>query len=293
MKVGLMTGIKKGWGIAAKETHVEQSVRRKELILSRSDIHSGKLALVNRHHPVRVIPDASELAGADGGGRLKVLSSGIRLQTECLRNLEGLIAAARGQDRIQVVSGYRSKREQEEIYASSLKDNGSDYTSKYVALPGCSEHQTGLAVDVGEFGAPLDFIAPAFPDEGACLAFKKLADKFGFIQRYKADKEDITGISCEPWHFRYVGRPHAALMNEMGLCLEEYIDFIKAYTMKNGSLYRAYENSKCEIYYIEAGEKGAAVPLPDCDLVEWSGNNVDGFIITAFHSLKPQRRGMS
>ncbi|WP_445293335.1 D-alanyl-D-alanine carboxypeptidase family protein [Cohnella sp. 56] len=99
--------------------------------------------------------------------------------------------------------GYRTAAEQTEIYESSLRDNSPQYTAAYVAWPGCSEHQTGLAVDVGLSrwsGDKPDFIAPDFPDGGVCLAFKRLASRYGFVQRYRAGMEDITGIACEPWH---------------------------------------------------------------------------------------------
>ncbi len=103
---------------------------------------------------------------------------------------------------------------------------GDAFTRQYVALPGCSEHQTGLAIDLGEDVPDLDFIRPSFPDSGACGAFRRAAARYGFLQRYCREKEALTGIAEEPWHFRYVGAPHAQLMEEHGLCLEEYVPFL-------------------------------------------------------------------
>ena len=91
-----------------------------------------------------------------------------------------------------------------------------------MALPGCSEHQTGLAIDLGLRGPEVDFLCPDFPYTGPCGDFRRLAADYGFVERYPAGKEPITGIAHEPWHFRYVGVPHAERMAAMGLVLEEY-----------------------------------------------------------------------
>ena len=68
----------------------------------------------------------------------------------------------------------------------------------------------------------MDFICPEFPYDGICGHFRALAPDYGFILRYTKEKEAITGISEEPWHFRYVGVPHARIITDRGLCLEEY-----------------------------------------------------------------------
>lgn len=185
--------------------------------------------LVNRHHPWTESPEDtdSRLAPVSAFPDIQTLDSNIRLQRVCLQRLDALLDAVGGKTGIVVVSGYRDLAEQTEIYLSSLRENGSEYTAKFVALPGCSEHHTGLAVDVGSAAGGLDFIAPEFPDDGVCGAFKAKAAEFGFVQRYKAHKEHLTGISCEPWHFRYVGAPHAAIMEERDLCLEEYVEVLR------------------------------------------------------------------
>ncbi|NGZ77273.1 D-alanyl-D-alanine carboxypeptidase family protein [Saccharibacillus alkalitolerans] len=185
--------------------------------------------LVNRDHPAAESPADTEQRLAPVGSRpgIRALDDGIRLDRTCLNRLDALLDAVSGKDGIVVVSGYRDLAEQTEIYSSSLRENGPAYTAKFVALPGCSEHHTGLAVDVGSAAGGLDFIAPEFPDDGVCGAFKARAAEFGFVQRYKAHKEHLTGISCEPWHFRYVGAAHAAIMEERDLCLEEYVEWLR------------------------------------------------------------------
>lgn len=201
-----------------------------------------------------------------------------------MRRLASLVADAEARDDIVVVSGYRSKQEQTAIYEDSLRENGEAYTASYVALPGSSEHQTGLAVDVGaRVEGDLDFIAPSFPDEGGCLAFKRLAASHGFVQRYKEGKEAVTGIACEPWHYRYVGAPHAAWMESLDLCLEEYIAYLRMFSFDGERLAYAEEGWRAEIYYVPAEEAGVTdVTVPACTAYTLSGNNVDGFIVTVY-----------
>ena len=127
-------------------------------------------------------------------------------------------------------STYRSVARQEELWAEFEKEYGIDYVKQYVAVPGYSEHHTGLAVDVcvmkdgkiindnDEMIAERDLFAKIHA---------KLADH-GFILRYPEDKEDITGYAYEPWHFRYVGVDAAKAITEKGLTLEEYLGKVPA-----------------------------------------------------------------
>lgn len=147
----------------------------------------------------------------------------ILLEREAAHALSRLMEKLGGWGNILPVSGWRSFDEQEKIYLDSLRDNGREFTRQFVALPGHSEHQTGLAIDLGLQGEDMDFIRPSFPYEGICQYFRELAPAYGFIERYPAGKEGVTGIAHEPWHFRYVGAPHAESMARQGLCLEEYL----------------------------------------------------------------------
>ena len=98
-----------------------------------------------------------------------------------------------------------------------------------MAIPNHSEHQTGFAIDVGEKREEIDFICPAFSNEGAGKKFRAQSYQYGFIERYTKEKEEITKIAAEEWHFRYVGYPHSMIIKERGLCLEEYIELLKDY----------------------------------------------------------------
>ncbi|MBE6589367.1 MAG: D-alanyl-D-alanine carboxypeptidase family protein [Ruminococcaceae bacterium] len=113
--------------------------------------------------------------------------------------------------RIYVSSDFRTREEQEEIIAESEEGTA--------APLGCSEHEAGLALDVY---APY-FAGGEFLRSPAGRAVNRLCSQHGFIIRYPRGKEDITGIAYEPWHLRYVGIPHAEIMTEAGLVLEEYL----------------------------------------------------------------------
>lgn len=138
-----------------------------------------------------------------------------------------LEARANGVTDVTVTSGWRSYNTQVWLLDNQVsKYTGiMSYDEAYalaiteVAIPGTSEHQSGLCVDMHNLGgADISFAESA--------SAKWLADncyKFGFILRYPADKVDITRISFEPWHFRFVGRYHASVMHENGMCLEEYV----------------------------------------------------------------------
>lgn len=234
----------------------------------RGGIHNGLLILVNAEHPIQHM-ERPVLAPAVPG-------SDILLDTRAAAMLSGLISRISAAGEIVPVSGWRSEAEQREIWDGSMRDSGEEFTRKYVALPGCSEHQTGLAIDLALRADNIDFIRPEFPYDGVCGRFRALAADYGFVERYQSGKEGVTGIAAEPWHFRYVGRPHARIMCEMGLCLEEYVEYLRAYPYPERLL-----EVRGEVYEAEVGFAGArdALGLPDAPY-QVSGNNVDGYIYT-------------
>ncbi len=129
-----------------------------------------------------------------------------------------------------VCSGYRSEEDQRRLHQNKINEHiNAGYSetdavaaaSTIVLPPGYSEHQTGLAVDI---------VTPEYQmlDDNYALtpAAKWLAEnswEYGFVLRYPADKDSVTKVIYEPWHFRYVGKEHAGAMFEGNLCLEEYL----------------------------------------------------------------------
>lgn len=243
------------------------------LKLSDEKIYQGSLLLVNADHPLR----------ENGEERLlpvNVQYPDILLMREAVYILHLIFDKLHCRDSIVPVSGYRSAEEQTEIFQSSLRENGEEYTRKYVAVPNHSEHQTGLAIDLGLKQGVIDFICPEFPYEGICDRFRRTAPAYGFVERYPKGKEEITGIGHEPWHFRYVGYPHSEIMSEYGLTLEEYMAWIKQFSCKS-PLRWTKGSQVTEVFYTEAFQTGTtAITLPEDSLYMISGNNVDGFIVT-------------
>ena len=176
--------------------------------------------LVNPGHPLAEGFEPSSLSPALPG-------SDILLESECAAALTALVRAVGGEGKIIPVSGYRPHAEQLALWEETLRAQGEEFTRKYVAIPGCSEHETGLAIDLAlDTGGEIDFIRPYFPYDGVCGEFRAKAAEYGFIERYPAGKERITRISAEPWHFRYVGREHAGRIAADDLTLEEYAEII-------------------------------------------------------------------
>ena len=129
-------------------------------------------------------------------------------------------------DVIEADSTYRSVARQQEIWDEFLAEKGEEYTKKYVAVPGTSEHHTGLAIDI-----KLNKNGTIVYDNDEMTAERdifsrihaKLAE-YGFILRYPEGKEDITGYGAEVWHFRYIDDKEIAKeIMDNGLTLEEYL----------------------------------------------------------------------
>lgn len=130
-----------------------------------------------------------------------------------------------------ICSSYRSQERQQELYDNKVqrvmaegasREAAQAEAARWVARPGTSEHQTGLAVDIVSLSNQmLDETQESTPE------FQWLAEnawKYGFILRYPSDKSEKTGIAYEPWHFRFVGKEAAEEMHDLGLCLEEYLE---------------------------------------------------------------------
>ena len=145
-----------------------------------------------------------------------------KLRKEASVEFEKLVAAAEKKGlEITAVSGYRSYARQKQVYDSSAQANGREHADKYCALPGSSEHQTGLSMDVStsSIGNILD---EKFGDTDEGKWLRKNAYKYGFIIRYPKGKSKITGYNYEPWHIRYVGKNMAKYIYKNKITLEEY-----------------------------------------------------------------------
>ena len=252
----------------------------KKILLKKEYVYLGNLILVNRKHPLQEKIKSYNLQP------FNELYTKILLDYNANLELHKVLNEINSKNNIVPVSGYRSLDEQEELYRNSIKENGEEFTKKYVAYPNCSEHQTGLAIDLGLAQENIDYIRPSFPYTGICEAFRKKSVESGFIERYKKEKENITHISSEEWHFRYVGYPHSKIMSEMNFCLEEYIDYLRKFKLGQNTLsFKEYE-----INFVKMNEDIKEISIEDNEVLTISGNNVDGVIITKISNIS-QRKG--
>lgn len=241
--------------------------------------YTGPLVLVNPSHPLRQnMPLAETLTPVfEEYPEVAILHSAAKMM-RVLTDLSGCSG------KIAAVSGYRPHQEQVDIFEQSLQENGEEFTRKYVALPGCSEHQTGLALDVAARGDDIDFIRPELPFNGEYANFRASAADYGFILRYPQNKQHITGIGYEPWHFRYVGWPHSCIMRQNGWVLEEYIQALQSHTSLQNALTFSASGRHISVFTVDVSGGKPAVPyLPEGALWQASGNNAGGMVITVWN----------
>ena len=180
--------------------------------------------LVNRTHrlPRKAIPqtlvEPEIIFDAPVGDRKRLLA------VSAAKGVEALFA--RGKEEgiyLCGVSGYRSYERQEELYQKKRREQPNQLSSQAVTVPGASEHQTGLALDVS--CQAVDYqLDERFGETREGRWLKRCAPLYGFILRYPKGKEHITGYGWEPWHIRYVTRSLALYLTLTGLTLEEYYE---------------------------------------------------------------------
>ena len=179
----------------------------------------GNLFLINRDYAITSDYVPNDLVKP----RVSSAYSNIQMRAEAARALEDMFAAAKeeGGYNLIAISGYRSFGKQAAIHERKVKTVGKAAALRVSAPPGCSEHQLGLAMDLGCKKSPGLTEAFGKTPEGIWVA--ENCHRFGFIIRYKAEWEDITGYCYEPWHVRYVGTEHAARIHEMDIPFEYYV----------------------------------------------------------------------
>lgn len=182
------------------------------------------LVLVNKDNPLELdyVPKNMYVVDNNENNFHHYLDANIKpmLRIEVKEHIESLLKAAREAGYYIIVdSAYRSSSYQQRLLDNLVKEKGLE-AYQLIALPGCSEHQTGLAVDFAYFynGVYNDNVLET---DKEAIWLKENAWKYGFILRYPKGKENITGYSFEPWHYRYVGSIAKTLYEE-NITLEEY-----------------------------------------------------------------------
>ena len=187
-----------------------------------SEDNGWNLILVNRDS---YIPDDYQV-------ELTELSNGKKVDSRIYPELQEMFNDARAQGYgLFVREGYRTQEEQQQLMDEKIeayenegksKSEAKKLAEQWVAIPGTSEHQLGIAVDINA-----DTTKSSSDDVYNWLA--ENAHTYGFIKRYPSNKTDITGVINEPWHYRYVGKEAASKIYSQGICLEEYIEIGRAH----------------------------------------------------------------
>lgn len=163
---------------------------------------------------------------------LTKLINGQSVDERCYPDLQDMMDDCRAAGLSPLIcSSYRSGQTQESLYNNKVKslaamglsqERAKTEAAKVVALPGTSEHQLGLALDIVDVNN--QNLDESQEDTEVQKWLMENSYKYGFILRYPQDKSDVTGISYEPWHYRYVGKEAAREIYEQGVCLEEYLE---------------------------------------------------------------------
>ena len=186
------------------------------------DSSDWRLVLINKQHP---IPE-------DYSFNLGTIKDGMLCDERIISDLLAMMQAARDNGiNLMIRSPYRTDNRQETNFNKRIRvymGQGYSYmeayklTSQVITVPGASEHQVGLALDI--VCDTYDSLTEGFGDTIAGQWLAEHSSEYGFILRYPAGKEYITSIEYEPWHFRYVGREAATIMRDEEICLEEFWD---------------------------------------------------------------------
>lgn len=255
--------------------------------INSEEIHFGELILVNNdnafvsdgvHSVVKYETPANVYASKTQDYFIK--DTTIYLNPTVIENINAMFAdyvEYSGDSDILINAAYRTVEEQESIYAEKGPD--------IAANPGYSEHHSGYAFDICIYA---DGVYKTFADEGHYTWIPENCKKYGFIRRYPEGKSDITKISFEPWHYRYVGVPHSYYIEENGIVLEEYIDLLRHYTLAGEHLKIEAGGKNYEVYYVPASGETTKVYVPADKTYSVSGNNVDGFIVTVDMSVQTE-----
>ncbi len=190
-------------------------------------LYDEKVQVVNAWNP---LSEDYEPEVVEAKGHAPAKASSLSMTQEALDNYVQMYndcKEATGK-KIYLITAYRSYSTQNYIFNQSVnkyKDQGYDtasakkLASNSIQPPGSSEHQLGTSIDIGD---TLE-VSGSFAKTKQGIWLSEHAHEYGWILRYPSDKTEITGISYEAWHFRYVGREHAEYIHSHNLCLEEYV----------------------------------------------------------------------
>lgn len=259
------------------EPDVSQLSGYETITMDKSEIYKGDLVLVNAAYEYK-FPEGDIEPVTVWDHQNNYYSYGdmaTSFDSKALVQLNNMIETYAAESSLSVTDifvqdGYRTFEEQEIRHSS-----GRSKTFE----AGHADYHTGRTIDLFRFNESGDSAFMFFSAEGQCEWFAENSGRFGFIVRYPAGKDEITGEKSRTYTYRYVGAPHAQYINENNLCLEEYIDLVKTHTNESQLTVKVNDHTY-GVYYIAADADKVDVPVPTQKEYTVSGNNADGFVVT-------------
>ena len=217
-----------------EEAPVESSSQKEEQEQSSKETKQQQLAeefAKEKEEYYLLLANAENPLPQDWSIQTEEVQNGYEMDKRAAPAMREMIQAAK-EDGVELMlcSAYRSVEKQQQLFDRSQQaymaqgmseEEAYAKTATETAIPGTSEHQTGLAADI--VTPTYQMLDAGFADTPAGQWLSEHAAEYGFVLRYPQDKQEVTGIIYESWHYRFVGKTHAKLMKESGLCLEEYL----------------------------------------------------------------------
>lgn len=217
-----------------EEAPVESSSQKEEQEQSSQETKQQQLAeefAKEKEEYYLLLANAENPLPQDWSIQTEEVQNGYEMDKRAAPAMREMIQAAK-EDGVELMlcSAYRSVEKQQQLFDRSQQaymaqgmseEEAYTKTATETAIPGTSEHQTGLAADI--VTPTYQMLDAGFADTPAGQWLSEHAAEYGFVLRYPQDKQEVTGIIYESWHYRFVGKTHAKLMKESGLCLEEYL----------------------------------------------------------------------
>ncbi len=217
-----------------EEAPVESSSQKEEQGQSSQETKQQQLAeefAKEKEEYYLLLANAENPLPQDWSIQTEEVQNGYEMDKRAAPAMREMIQAAK-EDGVELMlcSAYRSVEKQQQLFDRSQQaymaqgmseEEAYAKTATETAIPGTSEHQTGLAADI--VTPTYQMLDAGIADTPAGQWLSEHAAEYGFVLRYPQDKQEVTGIIYESWHYRFVGKTHAKLMKESGLCLEEYL----------------------------------------------------------------------
>lgn len=237
-----------------------------EVTIAAEELSSGLLAVINSEHPYKASETSSMVKLKDFKNEFySIRSDDIMLNSSAADALNLMMADYNAATQLSDII----------IYTTTQQYTGPDSACPTVL----AESASGLTIDLAVQGADGSILVYDGADvEGWIL---ENCTRYGFVVRYPEGKDSLTGQPGNTWHLRYVGNVHAAVMAQNNQCLEEYVEWIKGYSVETQTYTCNINGTEYEIYYTPYMGDTTSIRVPVSGNYTTSGNNIDGFIISA------------